>query len=132
MMLGLADVDAVWPRIEAVANSLIDDGTLTVENVKDECRAGRSLCFASVDGVVICTLLPNRAKQDSELCVVLAASIGPHGATQAYLPEIEQIARDLGAARIVFYTKRRGWERKLSAGWSLRHVAYVREVGDGG
>jgi hypothetical protein len=87
--------------------------------------------FASDDGVVIVTLMPNRAKQDLELCVVLAVSTGPHGAYEAYLPEIEQIARDLGAARIVFYTRRRGWERRLGPDWSLRSISYVREVGDG-
>ncbi len=127
-MLGLSDFDREWPRVEAVAHRLIDDGSITVENVRDECRAGRSLCFASADAVVVVTLLPNRAKQDLELCVVLAVSIGPHGAYEAYLSEIEQLARDLGAARVVFYTRRRGWERRLGAGWTLRNVCYEREV----
>jgi hypothetical protein len=131
-MLALADIDTVWPRVAAAARPLIDDGSVTVENVMDECRAGRALCFASADGVAIVTLQPNRAKQDLELCVVLAVSTGPHGVVETYLPEIESIARDLGANRLVFYTKRRGWERALGAGWRLRTVAYELEVSHGG
>lgn len=130
-MLRPADIDDYWDRIEAVAHTVVDDGTLTAENVRDECREGRSLCFASDEGVAIVTLLPNRAKNDLELCVVLAVSTGPHGAYEAYLPEIDQIARDLGAARIVFFTRRRGWERKLGSDWSLRSISYVREVTNG-
>jgi hypothetical protein len=131
-MLGLADFDEQWPRMAEVARSIIDDGSLTVENVRDECRAGRALCFASADGVAVVTLVPNRATQGLELCVLLAVSIGPHGAVEAYLPELEQVARDLGADRMVFYTRRRGWERRLDAAWRLRHVAYEREIRHGG
>ncbi len=129
-MLGLSDIDEVWPRIEAVAHTAIDGDDLTAENIREECRAGRALCFASSDRALICTLVPNRIRNDLELVVLLAASVGPHGAYEEHLPEVDEICRDLGASRVVFYSRRRGWERKLGAGWSLRHVAYVREVRD--
>lgn len=129
-MLGLADIDQEWPRIAALAERALAGDDFTPDNLRLECREGRALCFASSDGVVVVTLIPNRLRGDLELVVLLAASVGPHGAVEAYLPEVEQVARDLGAARVVFRSRRRGWLRRPPPGFTLREVTYVCEVRD--
>lgn len=129
-MLRPSDIDAEWPRIGALAEQVLAGDDYSPDNLRQECRDGHALAFASSDGVVVVTLIPNRLRNDLELVVLLAASVGPHGAVEAYLPEIEQVARDLGAARIVFRSRRLGWQRHLPAGWQLREVTYVCEVRD--
>ncbi len=125
------DVDAIWNRIKTAAERVIDGDDATSEDITRECREGRALCFASVNGVVIATLLPNRLRNDLELFVWLAVSWSGHGAFERCEPEIDTIARELGATRVVFHTRRRGWDGKLGERWRLRHVAYVKELCDG-
>jgi hypothetical protein len=129
-MLVLADIEDHWPRVGALAEAALAGDDYTPDNLRLECRENRALCFASSDGVAVVTLVPNRLRNDLELVVLLAASVGPHGAVEAYLPSIERVARDLGAARIVFRSRRRGWLRHLPEGWALREVTYVCEVRD--
>jgi hypothetical protein len=124
----LVSVSDVWHRIESVATPLLDSDGVTGEDLRLECEAGRALCFASLDGVTIVTLVPNRWRKDHELFIWLAVSTGPHGATEQYLPELEQVARDLGAARMVFRSSRPGWERKLPPNWKLREIEYACEL----
>lgn len=127
----LVEIDAIWSKIATMAASVIDGDDASSEDIRRECREGRALCFASVNGVVIATLVPNRLRNDLELFVWLAVSWSGHGAFERCESEIDTIARELGASRVVFHTRRRGWEGKLGERWRLRHVAYVKELTDG-
>lgn len=124
------EVEEIWEKIAPIAARVIDGDDATSEDIRRECREERALCFASVNGVVIATLLPNRLRNDLELFVWLAVSWSGHGAFERCESEIDTIARELGAARVVFHTRRRGWDEKLGERWRLRHVAYVKELGD--
>lgn len=129
MRLLLANISDVWHRIESVAEPLLDfDGT-SAQQVRLECEDGKSLCFASLDGVAIVKLLPyHEAPGEFELFIWLAVSTGPHGAFEAYLPEIEQVARDLGAKHMSFRSPRPGWTKKLPDKWRIREIEYECDV----
>ncbi len=128
----LTDISLVWPEIRVKAEKALDGGNISADNMYRECLRGRALCFSSDDGVIIVALDPNEYKNDFELLVLLAVGWGKHGAFDRNQKHVDQIARDLGASRVVFTTRRKGWERRLGPEWSLRSVTYVKEVsGDG-
>jgi hypothetical protein len=131
-MIPLADIDLVWPSIAAVAEEMLVDDLYGPEEIKAACREGRALCFANEDGVMVATLTANPAKKDNELCVWLAVSLrAAGGVTRDYLPAIESLAGQLGARRVVFHTRRRGWQRLLDCRWRLRSTTYVMDLSDG-
>lgn len=129
MRLELADADLLLPHYRGEAERALDGGAYTPDDLARECREGRALCFyASGWGLVICCLSPNRRHNDLELEVWLAVSTGPDGAIDTFTPELEIIARRLGASRIVFASMRPGFMRRPPAGWTLREVTFEREV----
>lgn len=131
-MIPLADIDEVWPRIAAAAEELLAQDEYGVEDLKRDCREDRALCFANEDGVMVVTLGPNRAKGDLEMCVWLVVSTrGGPGVTEEYMPAVESLASQLGASRVVFHTRRPGWQRKLDCRWRLRSMTFVMELGHG-
>jgi hypothetical protein len=128
----LADIDEVWPEVAAAAERVLDGADFTAEDIARECREGRALCFfASGEGLLIAKLNPNRRHNDLELVVWLAVSLGPHGAMDKYLPDMDELARRLGAERIVFSTFRNGFVRRPPAGWRIREMTFEREVSHG-
>lgn len=123
------DLDALWPVIGPVAEPLLEQTDCKADDLRKECREGRAMCLAHGDEVVVVTLVPNRWHNDLEMVVWLAVTVSTDGrAFERRWPEVEGIARQLGAARVVFHSRRRGWERKLPSGWRLRSVSYEHEV----
>jgi hypothetical protein len=131
-MIVLADIDMVWPSIATVAEEMLADDLYGPEEIKAACREDRAMCFANEDGVLVVTLTVHPRRRDLEMCVWLAVSLRQAGGvTRDYLPEIESLARQLGARRVVFHTRRRGWQRMLDSRWRLRSTTYVMELNDG-
>lgn len=131
MPLELADIDEVWPRVEHVARVSINGDQCSHEELKIACREGQALCFASPDGVLVVTLEQNHVKMDLELLIWVAASVGTHGVIQKYLPQIDQIARELGVSRMKFESDRAGWLRALGGDWRIRNIEFERDVPSG-
>ena len=127
MELKPADIRREWPRIrDAVAAILAGDGE-TPEEVYAECRFGRAQLYVCAQGFVV---LKKYLREDNgcpELLVWLAQGEGG-GLLQAHLPQLERIARELGAATLVFRTRRRGFARLLDARWQLRALEYQLEI----
>lgn len=128
MRLRLTDLDRVWPKIEAAARKAFEGAGWIEADLRAVCRRREALCFSCEDGVVVAELARNFHRSEFELIVLFAASIGPHGAVVEYLPDIEELARELGAVRIVFWSHRRGWDRHLPPGFKLRRIEYALEV----
>lgn len=125
--MNLVDIESVWPRIAPSVHALMLPHE--VDELFDACREGRTLAFANEDGVLIVTLAVLGG--DFELVVLAAVGAGRR-LYERYLPFLETVAHDLGAHRIVFQPRRRGWARRLSGcggGWTLRHDGmFVREI----
>ena len=131
-MIPLADIDVVWPSIAAVAEPMLADDLYGAEEIKAACRDDRAMCFANDDGVLVVTLTPHPRKRDLEMCVWLAVSLrASGGVTRDYLPGIESLARQLGARRVVFHTRRHGWARVLDCRWRPRSTTWEMELSDG-
>ena len=95
-----------------------DDLDALVKDVREE----RSFAFRSEDTVVILALKPVHGRLD--LFVQLAVSSRGDGAVSTYLPFVEKVARDLGAKKVRFRSKRPGWFRRLDARWRVSHVEF--------
>jgi hypothetical protein len=131
-VLLLVDIDDIWDEMAGHMRQTLDGADFTAEDLARECRLGKALCFyASGQGMVIVKLHPNRRHNDLELVVWLAISLGPHGAIERYLPEIDEIARRVKAKRVVFSSYRTGFLRRMPEGWRLREMTIEREVPHG-
>lgn len=81
---------------------------LTADNLAEAERAGSWFGFPG--GRALLQLRPTAALE-LELLVWLVISSGPPGTYKRYVNDLKRIGLDLGARRIVFYSKRRGWQR---------------------
>lgn len=127
-MFELVDLEEVWPLLQSLAPPAVDGHNAPIEYVAAEIAADRARCLRSADGVLLLVLRPNYQSMDLELMVWAAASTGPPGMIDKYLPEVERIAADLGAARIVMQSPRLGWLRALPQRWRVTMVTYQCEV----
>jgi hypothetical protein len=96
--------------------------------VAAEIAAGRAQVLRSDDGILLLALHPNFQRGDLELVAWVAVSTGPHGMVDRYLPQIDRVARDLGAARVILQSPRLGWLRVLPQRWRVTSVTYECEV----
>lgn len=124
----ITDVAEVWPVLQELAPPAVDGHNVQIEYVAAEIAADRAMCLRSADGVLLLVLQANLQKLDLELNVWVAASTGPPGMIDRYLPVVEQIARDVGAARVVMQSPRLGWLRALPERWRVTMVTYECEV----
>lgn len=127
MALQAADIRREWPRIRgAVAAILAGDGE-TPEEVYAECRFGHAQLYTCPEGFVVLKKYRREDNGRPELLLWLAQGAGG-GLTPRYLPQLEQIARDVGAATLALRTRRRGFERLLDPRWRLRAVEYQLDI----
>jgi hypothetical protein len=123
----IADIDKEWHRIKPLALKA-DPSDNEGEHLRQTCRGGGGLCLVSGDGVLILSLVSDRYGRGTELFVRLAASWSENGAIQRNDEHLDAIARELGAHKIVCFTARKGMERALGPEWSLRYMAFERDV----
>jgi hypothetical protein len=123
----IANIDEEWHRIKPLALKA-DPSDNEGEHLRQTCRSGGALCLVSDDAVLVLSLISDRYGRGTELFVRLGASWGEHGAIQRNDEHLDAIARELGAHKIVCFTARRGLEHALGPEWSLRYVAFEREV----
>lgn len=97
---------------------------VTADNLLEAERTGQWFDFP--DGGVLLQLRPGTTLE-LELLVWMAVSTGPHGAYRRNLDAIIRIGKDLGAARLVFISKRRGWQR-VARGWRRDGDRYTMEL----
>ena len=126
-----ADIDFVWPSIRARAARWVALEPGGAERLIEECRERKAFPFCSADGVMVLSLVPSPEGWD--LFIRLAVSFDGQPIDQSrYEAFLDRVARDLGATRIRFRTRRRGWARNLSSAWRSAHiegkVEHVRDV----
>lgn len=126
------NIDAILPEIK----SQLEDACKHItdpQEVIEECRVGQSYILRTEDktGFVVLRVELHRVTNKLELYVWVGARTGDNS-LDTYLPELEHIARCLGAETIAFSTKRRGYSRKLSKKWKLRQAEYEYKVNQRG
>ncbi len=118
----------VWHRIREKVEPGLKETVGGVEAFMREIEQKQTTVWRSEEGVAVLSLV-SQADGKVDLFCRLAVSFGPsHDAVATHLPFLEKVAKDLGATRIRFRTRRRGFERALPSRWHVAHVEYVTEV----
>jgi hypothetical protein len=122
------DIEEGWPLISRRAEPWLDGVPGGAQRLLQEIDDGRTILWASEDGVVGLSLLPSEDGKLDLFCRLAVSFSASRSAVSDHLPFLEKIARDLKASRIRFRSARRGWERALASRWHVAHVEYVTEV----
>ncbi len=124
----LADVDAEWHRIGPLVQG-VDPRDNAGDDLRRCCREGSALCLISSDGVLVVSLHADRyGSGELELFVRLAASWSGPGTIQRNDAHLDAIAKEMGAVKIVFQTRRSGMMKILMPEWRLMHTTFERDV----
>jgi hypothetical protein len=122
------DIDAIWPQIKDRMMPWLQAVPGGVQDLLQEIRDGRSLCWRSPDVVLVLSLVPAPGGT-RHLFIRAAASFRPgEDALETHMPLLCRLAADLGATEIRFRSLRAGWLRRLTSGWNIAHVEYCCEV----
>lgn len=117
-MMCIAEIDEVWPRIASVVSEMV--ASREIGRMLAACRSGSAMALACDEAVVILAL----RWPESELEVHVWAAVGKgQDLTRKYFPCVQHVARGVGAHRITFSPRRRGWPRllrRLGANWQMR------------
>lgn len=127
MELRPADIRREWPRIRAAVTAILAGDEETPEEVYAECRYGRAQLYVCEQGFVVLKKYPREDSARPELLVWLAQGEGV-GLLHRHLPQLELIAREIGAATLAFRTRRRGFGRLLDGRWQLRALEYQLKI----
>ncbi len=128
MNLQPADIRREWPRIKADVMEAC--GSFPYEEVYAACRYQKAALFTCPEGFVVLETYVSDTDGRVELNVLLAAGTSEHNLLVRYSPEIEEIARQSGADRVVF--RRLKDAAPVVHGWRMRACEYVKELDDGG
>lgn len=124
-MLGLTDIDAVWPLVLLGAQRAGMTARAT-HLMRERCLDGSAACLAGRDGAVVVTARECDGRMRA--MVLLAVAAGAPGAFRRHEEEMLQVARELGAVELAFTTKRRGWARLLGPQWQWDGEVFFRSV----
>lgn len=125
------DIDAEWEEFSRLAAPVLADEDDTAEDIRAACRADEAWLFGNADAYLVLQYQLRPATARMQLLVWLAVSRGPQGCIPRNLPFVEEVARRLGASRVLFRTRRKGFERVMPDGWRADHIIWTRELADG-
>lgn len=124
----ITEIDDEWHRIGPLVAG-VDPRDNRGDDLRRACREGKALCVTSDDGFMVLSLEPDvYGTGDLELYVRMAVSWGERGTIQRNDQHLDAIARELGATRLVFRTRRSGMHKVLNPDWSVRFTEFVRVV----
>lgn len=124
----IADIDAHWSRIGPLVAG-VDPRDNAGDDLRRCCREGTALCLTSGDGFLVVSLEPDAyGTGERALFIRMAASWGARGTIQRNDAHLDAIARDLGATKLVFHTRRPGMHKVLNPEWTVRHTVFERDV----
>jgi hypothetical protein len=124
--LRLVDADEAWPEAGRLIARALEGSDDTAEEVLALCRAGGAFLLASGRAFVVVQVVVGAGGLD--LLVWAAVSRGARNCIAAHLAELERMARAMGAAKLIFKTGRRGFERVMPEGWSIRQYVWAKEL----
>lgn len=117
MCVAPADAAAWWPHVEELIAAALrrGNGGTSVAEVRDDVLAGRALlwlAWSPADEAIIGTAVTALIVQGGQRRCELVAFAGDFARCCAFLPRLEQFARDegCGAMRVI---GRPGWRRRL-------------------
>lgn len=125
MKLQRVDIRQHWIRIKPYLDQILSEYDVQTEEVYSLCRQNKAFLFISEEGFVI--LQEEFKGDDKTLFVWIAASFdNSRQLLKSYSDELVEIAKQIGAIKVAFHTKRKGFEN--AEGWYMEHIRYEREV----
>lgn len=125
------DIDAVWDEFLKLAAPVMADEDDGPEDIRQACRNGQAWLFGNDGAYLVLQYQLRPATARMQLLIWLAVSRGAQGCIARNLPFAEALARRLGASRLLFKTKRKGFDRAMPRGWTADHIIWTRELADG-
>ncbi len=125
------DLRVEWPWIRKGLERILESSRQSwiPEDVYMALKTGSAEAFRAVDlnetvGFVI--LQKHEAIDCTELFIWAAYTLGDG---RDFYEDVESIARDVGAKRVVFWSNRKGWDRLAQRyGFSPSNIRYVKEL----
>lgn len=110
----LVDIRLVWDSIKPAIEQLREQWGFDwrAEDVYTQCYIGRAFCYTCAEGFIIVKPQENQYSLSKELFVWICYSTANNGLID-YLPDINALAKDIYATRIIFESPREGF-RKLA------------------
>lgn len=124
-----ADIRQHWDAVRApIAECLAGDEDRP-EDLYAACVYNDAAFYIAHDGFVV--LRKRTTRLGAELRVWVGYCTGETGALARYGAELQRLAREISAVRIVFETRRAGFDRRLPEGWRRAASIYEMEVSHG-
>lgn len=110
--LALVDIRLVWDSIKPNIEQLRVQWSFDwrAEDVYAQCLIGRAFCYTCADGFIIVKPQENQYSLSKELFVWICYSRANNGLVD-YFPDINALAKDIYATRIIFESPREGFRR---------------------
>jgi hypothetical protein len=127
-----AQIGAVWPRLRApLEDTGASDGTIPEDVYCAIKMGGASLHLLMVDDVE-CGFVVLRGIQDfdgARLHIWVLYAKSDVDVMAEFSDELDNLARNINAAKITFGTSRRGWERVAPRyHFQVREIVYERKI----
>ncbi len=122
------DIDQVWEEFNALAGPVLAAEDDSQEHIRSACRADRAWLFGDADSFLVLQYQLRPATSRMELLIWLFVSRGAQGCIERHSGWLRELAQTLGASRVLFRTRRRGFERALPRGWAVDHVTWSLEI----
>ena len=122
------DIDAVWEDFSRLAGPAMADEDDGPEDIRRACKADQAWLFGNEDCYLVLQYQLRPATARMQLLVWLAVSRGARGCIARNLQFVEDMARRLGASRLLFKTRRKGFDRAMPRGWTADHIIWTREL----
>ena len=116
--------DSIVPGIAAALEK--GGGDWRIEDAYASCVAGESHLYLADTGAFCILQMQFNDLLVQKECWVWIAYVPPGESLAPYFEQVAAIARDAGAERLRFESKRAGWER--TPGWEMVSSNYVREL----
>jgi len=122
------DIDQVWDEFRGRAAPVMAPEDDSPEDIHSACRADRAWLFGDTDSYLVLQYQLRPGTRRMQLLIWLFVSRGAAGCIARHSGWLRQLAQKLGASRVLFRTRRRGFERALPSDWKLDHMSWSLEV----
>ena len=124
-MLQPIDIREIWNNIKDKLADLREacHCDWRVEDVYHSCRSGESDLWVADDAFTVIRNVENEFTGQPELYIWIF--VGDGLVRDKYIPQLEQIARSIGAKKMRMVSPRKGFTR---TGWEIDSINYVRAL----
>lgn len=125
-MLVVTDIRHVWGDIREKIQQCLQGQDLTAEELYHWCRAGKATLLMGDTAFFIVQASQNAHTDQMEFIVIVGYGEGE--VVTKYQDYLKEMAQRAGCSKMVFVSRRKGFERKLTPEWKLKFSLYEMET----